>query len=466
MAMQSRRDLYQAHRLMTTRAALALLRGEPDVPDQPIRRMNVGTLAGVLVGVIVAGIFGIWGLLFHGSAALQNQGGTVIIDKQTGTTYVFCEKGKDICPVVNYASALLDLQSSTISVQNVNQSSLTKIPQGPEIGILGLPPDLPGSGLLFRQPWAACVQTRTAVAGHAGPQTTTVLAGGVQPGGQRLGSTGLMLVSSEDTDPVQDWVIGNGQRMTITHLAVKDLFPATSPVTVTSVWLNALPEGGAFAPPAIADQGTTVTGPTGSQVQVGELYQSGTGAGTRYYVTTGDGTLASITQTQESLLILKAGDLPPGTTAPPALSPSQLTGHVSGKLFNDLPLTDTNMVSASQSAPLCVVLSGSGSSLSRQVETGGQMPVGTNTGAPADSGEVDQVALPPGKGALVQESGSSVSYLLITGGHRYAMASTSVPSFLGYSLSQAVQLPAGFLNMIPAGPGFSPAQAAQPVPGG
>jgi type VII secretion protein EccB len=464
MAMQSRRDLYQAHRLMTTRAALALMRGEPDVPDQPIRRMNVGTLAGVLVGVIVVGIFGIWGLLFHGSAALKDQGGTVIIDKQTGAAYVFCQKGKDICPVVNYASALLDLQSSTISVQNVNQSALTKIPHGPLIGILGLPPDLPAPGLLFRQPWAACVQTLTAVAGHAGPQTTTVLAGGVQPGGQRLGSTGLLLVSSEDTG--QDWVIGNGQRMLITPLAMKDLFPSTSPVTVTSVWLNALPQGGAFAPPAITDQGTTVTGPTGTAVQVGELYQSGTGAGIRYYVTMNDGSLASITQTQESLLILKAGDLPPNTTAPPALSPSQLTGHVSGALANDLPLTDTNVVSAAQSAPLCVVLSGSGSSLSKQVETGGQMPVGTKTGAPADSGEVDQLALPPGKGALVQEAGSSVSYLLITDGHRYALASTSVPSFLGYSLSQAVQLPAGFLDMIPAGPGFSPAQATQPVPGG
>ena len=41
MTMQSRRDLFQAHRLMTQRASLALLRGEPDVPDQPLRRLNV-----------------------------------------------------------------------------------------------------------------------------------------------------------------------------------------------------------------------------------------------------------------------------------------------------------------------------------------------------------------------------------------------------------------------------------------
>ena len=53
--MQSRRDLFAAHRLMTQRVALALLRGEPDIPDQPLRRLNVATFSGVLVAVIVTG---------------------------------------------------------------------------------------------------------------------------------------------------------------------------------------------------------------------------------------------------------------------------------------------------------------------------------------------------------------------------------------------------------------------------
>ena len=52
--MQSRKDLFQAHRLMTQRASLALLRGEPDIPDQPLRRLNVATFSGVLVAVIVS----------------------------------------------------------------------------------------------------------------------------------------------------------------------------------------------------------------------------------------------------------------------------------------------------------------------------------------------------------------------------------------------------------------------------
>ena len=84
MTMQSRRDLFQAHRLMTQRASLALLRGEPDIPDQPLRRLNVAAFSGVLVAVIVTGLFFILGLLGHGGSSLQEQPGTLVIDKQTG----------------------------------------------------------------------------------------------------------------------------------------------------------------------------------------------------------------------------------------------------------------------------------------------------------------------------------------------------------------------------------------------
>ena len=122
--MQSRRDLFQAHRLMTQRASLALLRGEPDVPDQPMRRLNVATFSGLLVTVIITAIFVIWGIIGHGGTTLQNQGGTLIIDQQTGQAYVFCDSGNEVCPVVNYASARLDLQSDSVPQQTVSQGTL------------------------------------------------------------------------------------------------------------------------------------------------------------------------------------------------------------------------------------------------------------------------------------------------------------------------------------------------------
>ncbi len=456
MAMQSRKDLLHAHRLMTQRAALALLRGEPDVPDQPLRRLNVGTFAGILVGVIVAGIFGIWGLLFHGAPSLSSEA-SVIIDKQTGAPYIWCENDKKhICQELNYASALLALQTPSAPVQTVNQSSLTGIPPGPLLGIRGLPSDLPTAGLLVKQPWSVCTQSQF---GHVGGvQTTTALAAGFQPGGQPTG-TSLLLV--EDNSTLQDWVIGNDLRMPIQPNTMRSLFPGIQPVPVPSVWLNAVNQGAFFQAPTITDQGQFVTGPTQTKVRVGTLYQNGADP-PQYYATTDNGSLAPITQTQESLLAIEPGSLQPQT-----LVPSQLT-NVSAALARDgLPATDKNAVRAQSNAELCVVYSGGGQTLGMQVETGGQMPSGGQaTDAPPGSGLVDEVAVKGGEGALVKESGSSVSYILVTDGHRYALANTSVPGFLGYSTSQAVRLPANIVDLIPVGPGFDPAQANEPPQSG
>src|SRR5215469_8535832 len=252
MTMQSRRDLFQAHRLMTQRAALALLRGEPDVPDQPLRRLNVAAFSGVLVAAIVTVLFFIWGLIGHGGSPLQNQPGTLVIDKQTGTSFVFCQ-GDELCPAVNYASARLALNSTSLNQQVVSQSALAKFARGPMIGIPGLPP-LPDPGLLIRQPWSVCTnQTTTPV---AGTQTVTALAGGIPVSGQPLGRGALVARALS-----QDWVIWNGQRMAIKPGLLPALFRVgQSVVQVPWVWLNALPQGPAFAPPKIPGRGAKVRG--------------------------------------------------------------------------------------------------------------------------------------------------------------------------------------------------------------
>src|SRR5437762_1433945 len=120
---QTRKDLLQAHRLMTRRAALALLQAEPDPPDQPLRRLNVGVFSSVLVAVIAAAIFGIWGLIAPGNAGGLTAAGTLLIEKSTGTPYVPCLHGK-LCPAVNYASARLALGATAPKQRDVTQASL------------------------------------------------------------------------------------------------------------------------------------------------------------------------------------------------------------------------------------------------------------------------------------------------------------------------------------------------------
>jgi type VII secretion protein EccB len=463
MTMQSRRDLFQAHRLMTQRASLALLRGEPDIPDQPLRRLNVAVFSGVFVAVIATGLFFILGLLGHGSSSIQNTPGMLVIDKQTGTPFVFCEGGK-LCPVVNYASARLALGPSSLNQQTVDQSALAKFPRGPEIGIPGLPAPLPTSSLLVRQPWSVCTQTTS---GPFGTQPTTALVGGTSIGGRPLGSSALLVTALD-----QDWVIWNGQRMAVQKDGIVALAASQPPVSVPPVWLNAIPQGPAFAAPTIADAGGPVTGPTGATVTVGQVYKVNGAAGPQFYVMLRDG-LAPVSPMQASLLLSE-----PGAPTAATLGQSQVSSHLSATSVprGDLPDGVPPVVTPAASAALCMVYSGggtavTGTALAGQVETGGTVPSGgVATGVPAD---VAQITLPPGAGALVAADPSSgsdngvVSYFLIADGQRYALASTGVIGILGYDLSQAVLLPAGVVDLIPAGPPLDPALADRPVsPGG
>ncbi len=457
MTMQSRRDLFHAHRLMTQRASLALLRGEPDIPDQPLRRLNVGTFSGVLVAVIVTVLFVIWGLLGHGGGSLQYQAGLLVLDKQTGQAYVFCQN-RELCPVLNYASARLALGGTTVTQETVSQASLDKFPRGPLIGIPGLPP-LPVSGQLVRQPWSVC--TRTAL-GPSGTQTTTTVAAGIATGGGAIGGSALLAQSPGG----QDWVIWNAQRMMIAPGALSALATSQPPLPVPSVWLDALPQGPPFAPPAIADKGAPVTGPAGP-TQVGQVYQVSVVAGsTQYYVMLTDG-LAPISKTQAALL-----NSEPGAPKQAGLLASDVSGHRSASNVpsGGLPADIPPVVAPASSAPLCVVYAGAGPVLARQIETGGRMPPGgTATGNAAG---VTDVALPAGAGALVADApgtgqaSGAISYFLVVAGRRYALASMNVAGMLGYNLSQAALLPAGVVDLIPSGRALDPAQAAIPVPAG
>ena len=70
----------------------------------PTLVVGLATLA-----IVIVGVFGIWGVLRPGGARGLDQGGTVIIEKETGTKYVYDTNSRKLLPVANYASALLAL---------------------------------------------------------------------------------------------------------------------------------------------------------------------------------------------------------------------------------------------------------------------------------------------------------------------------------------------------------------------
>jgi len=436
---QNRKDLYQAHQLMTRRASLALICGEPDSPNQPLRRMNTAAICGIMAGVIAAAVFGVLGLLAPGPVTGLTQPGTLVVDEDTATPYVPCE-GSRLCPALNYASALLALDSTSVSKVDVHQASLSRYAIGPGIGIAGLPQDLPTPADLVRGPWSVCA---------ANGQSALV-------GGQTAGGTTLSLSQAVLATTAQggDWVLWNGERLPIAAQTMQFLF-GTEPVTVPAGWLDALPEGPPFAAPPIRDEGAPVTGPDGTTARVGHVFTS---SSTRYFVLEANGKLTII-----SPLLKQLFGLEPGAGNPTPITPSAAAADLSGASLaaTGLPATQPLPVPMSPSSPACVTYA---AGLRRTLTTGGTIPAGSV--ATSGAAGVDGVWLPPGHGALVgaapsvQQPSAVATWFLVTGAERFALPSPRVAQVLGYDLqTSGTVLPASVLDLLPEGPALDPAAA-------
>ena len=448
--MPTHKDLLQAHRLMTQRAALALISGEPDSPNQPLRRLNAATVSGLLVAAIAAAVFVVLGLISPGGAATGlTRPGTLTVDTASATAYVPCDNGQ-LCPALNYASALLALDSASVRRVSVSPATLAHYALGPTIGVAGLPQDLPVAKNLVITPWAVC----------ATPAGAT-LVGGRSVGGTALGSGSAALATTGQGDV---WVLWNGQRLAIEPSVAQTLFPAMQVQTVPPAWLNAVPEGPPFTAPHIPGQGTEVTGPLGLAL-VGQVFgQMGSGgAVAQYYVLLADGKLAHLTATQAQLLTRE-----PEAPAARPISPSQATADLSGTTIprGGLPTTVPS-VTPPQPA-LCVTY---GSALQRHIVTGATVPAGATPTHRTSAASLTRIWLPPAHGALLGAApgptkAGVTTYFLLTAATRYALPSQSVATVLGYTLkSQSAVLPAAILDQIPTGPPLSPTAATNPAAG-
>ncbi|WP_131739490.1 type VII secretion protein EccB [Actinomadura roseirufa] len=476
--MQSRRDLYEAHRLMTQRVGLALLQGEPDTAESPMRRLAVGAFAGVMVALLVVAIFGIWGLLSPGGAKGLDEPGKLIIEKETGTKYIYDAGTGKMFPVANYASALLALESDGPERRTVSRKSLARFERGPMIGIAGAPDSLPDRGRLVRGPWSVCV--RDAAAGNGLKNAFTALAAGRSVGGRGLGDTEALVVQNGGTP----WVIWKDHRMQLTVPLdqVPVLTNGPEAAEVPSTWLNAIPSAGSFGAPAVPQRGRDVSGPARRPAKVGQVFKAETGAGGQalWYVMLADG-LSQISETQAQLLLRDRDTVrayPGGQARPlPTDVPSaqQITSRTR-LLDGNLPPTLPKFAAWDRSTPLCSVFPVG--SASARLTLGGSLPPPTagslGAGSAGSSGTVDQMVLPPGGAALMSlvpggdapaAGGGSGSLSLVSDqGVRFALPSADVAKKLGYDAKKAAPVPSSVIHLIPAGPALDPTLARKPLP--
>jgi type VII secretion protein EccB len=465
--MQTRKDLYQAHRLMTQRLGMALLQGEPDLPESPMRRHNVATFAGIMIGVLIVAGFGIWGMLKPGGATNLRDAGQLLVEEETGAAYVYSQQTGQLLPVANYVSGRLLLDSEDIKVKTVSAESLAGFSRGAQVGIAGAPDSLPKPERMIKSPWSACTVEGTDAAG--GRKSYTTLVGGADVGGAPAGNDALVV-----SDGRQNWALWGNQRMAVRNV---NQLTSETPRRVPVAWINAIPEGSDFAAQQIPQRGRDLDGAGGSSFKVGQVFKVApvAGAPARWYVMLVDG-LAPITQTQATLLIQDpASQSAYGRNHVREIPIDAATANatkVSGQriMGGGLPATMPRFQVPQGTSALCMVYADTvKGSVKGKLTVGSKLAIPT----PATSGgtdKFDQVLLPPGTAAVAgllpgenQLSAVTQFYLVTDQGKKYRLSAPDVLTKLGYDASNVAPLPAHLLHLIPEGPTLDPAAARTPI---
>jgi type VII secretion protein EccB len=462
--MQTRRDLYQAHKLMMQRVSLALLSGEPDLPESPMRRLTVAAISGAMVAVLIAAVYGIIGLLRGGGTNGIEEAGTLIIEKETGTRYAWSARDKKLIPFINYTSALLALQTDNPKTKTVTRQSLSKYQRGPTSGIVGAPDSLPDPDKPVKAPWSLCV--RKANNNQGGTTPVVTLVGGRWVGGQPLRGDEAAVVTASN----QSWLIYNNQRMRLTQSGLSAL-GTTQTAAVSDVWLNGIPLGTDFVAPKISGRGGSGPGPGGQPALVGQVYKvpSPTGGADQWYVQLTDGP-ALISESQANLL-LRDPQSKGALQTPKAVNAAQLA-KTSAQNIKALPDVMPRAVPYDPAKPLCAVYGGTdGLTMDAQLTIGGSLPdVRTTALAPTasvSSSGIDQIVL-PGSGTLAGQLTTAKvtpqSFFIITDqGLKFPIQKPDDLKKLGFDASKASPVPSNLMRLIPPGPVLDPKAALMPV---
>ncbi|MFR9775854.1 type VII secretion protein EccB [Micromonospora sp. MS34] len=454
--MRTRRDQVQAYRFVTRRIVSALLSGDPETNDLPMRRLGMAVFGSVIAAAVVLGGAGAYGQFTGNAAPLEPN--TLVIERETGATYVFTDDGL-LHPTLNYASARLILNEADPSVRTMSRASIKDRPRGRTAGIVGAPGALPDPKSLVGLPWSVCD-----VPDPVDPQRSTIrlVIDRPLPGGTPLTDQAVLVRVDGSryllTGGAQLRVVGDEQALVALKMA------GAPTLTVGQQLLNAVPVGPALRKPNIDGYG----GSSGVAVadrpaRIGQVYR----AAGQYYVLTRQG-LVAVTEMTALLLLGDGGQV------------TDITPSQAGELLTDqrldaegLPqkLPALHEVRAGRTV-LCASYrsAGPGQPPTTTLEVFDQPPaeltaatgVATRQTARDAVRTAESVLLPGGKGVLVQAAagdtgkaaaGSTV-YLITAQGVRYPLgtASGDARAALGYGGVTPLAVPASLLALVPTGP--------------
>ncbi|MBO4209861.1 type VII secretion protein EccB, partial [Micromonospora echinofusca] len=296
--MATRRDQLQSYQFMTQRVISALVMRETDPQQSPLRRGIGAVFGGLMVAVLVAAGFGIYGILTKVGSGKWKVSGSVVIEKETGASFVYLDGV--LHPTLNYASAMLAAGRPNPQVFRVAGNSLGTVPRGTTVGIAGAPDSLPTAKSRVGLPWTVCATPGTDSSGR-GTSTVALAVARVPAGGRQLGDEGLLV---SDATQGMTYLVWQGRRHLVqeSRTVVPALFGAVNPTPAGTAWLNALPAGVDIEAIRFPDRGERSPAVPGQKI--GDILLATTASGPQHYLVLDDG-LAPVTPVQ--VAILRAG---------------------------------------------------------------------------------------------------------------------------------------------------------------
>ena len=464
--MQSRRDQVQAHSYVLSRLTSALVTGEPEILENPHRRIVTGMIAGLLIGCVVVVVSVIYGLLKPGGATRWREPGTLIVEKESGGRFIVV--GDELRPVYNFTSAIL-IFGRRPAVVTVSTHSLRSMPRGLPVGIVGAPDSPPDPAGLDGVGWSVCALTGADPAGgtRAGTLLALTRAEGAAP---PLGADRGLTVGTPDGG---EFLVWNGRRYALTQGWISRVLGYPDALVVTYAWLNQLPPGPDIGSVAVADRGRPGPVVDGAPARIGQLFVARVvGTEDRYFVLLGDG-LSPVAATAVALIL---GD--PATRASYPDSPVRPL-DLSAAALAVLPISRQQPLAPEipQRPPAGARLAAGTTWCARHSTSDGLVTVTMRPTAPvvADQGAPEitrtaqsatAVVTDPGVGGLVRagragQPAGTTFYLVTDAGVKFPLASPAVATTLGYSLDDARAVPSSLLSLLPTGPMLDPAVATR-----
>lgn len=238
-----------AYSFAVARMTSALVLADPSGTEIPAQRARSGLVIGLALTVLVAAGAFVYGLVIPGGNTAWRTPGAIVVEKETGTRYVFLNG--ELRPTLNQASALLQ-QGDRAKVQSVSHKSLAGVPRGGPLGIVGAPDTVPTRAELVSGPWLVC-----ATPGERKPSVVLDPAGT----GTAVAGRSYAMVAAEDGK--QYLVTGDTKHLIADpSVAIALGLGATPPLTGSGALLNALRDGAPIAP-ADADAVFTHTAENG-----------------------------------------------------------------------------------------------------------------------------------------------------------------------------------------------------------